>query len=156
MGTFNTSVLQLVICTVTKDSKLPVTQRNWKVNKKWLRIQTTIWVHTLYSEARHALQPDSILCISSGSHWNKTYLWPINIIIKNYDNKKKLQKLRDYCKNTAMGVYIYLVIFYCSNSIILPCIFWGFYDHMKLMHLGKEFLCYHFKFIYFTLAHSSW
>lgn len=63
---------------------------------------------------------------------------------------------RDYCKRKAMGVYIYVEVFYCSTSIILPCIFWGFYDHMKLIHLGKEFLCYHFWFIYFILAHSSW
>lgn len=58
-----------------KDSKLPVTQRNWKVNKKWLRIKTTIWLRALYPEAgvassriaRCILQPISILCISPPS-----------------------------------------------------------------------------------------
>lgn len=82
LGIFNTLVMQLATCTVTKDSKLPVIQRNWKVNKKQLRIQTAIGLRALYPEAglapsrmpRHALQPNSFLCISSGNHWNKKYL----------------------------------------------------------------------------------
>lgn len=148
--------------TVTKDSKLPMTQRNWKVNKKWLRIQPTIWLCTLYPEpglvlsgmARHCSQTPSFVFLPATAGTKSIWLWPT--IIKNNYNKRKLQKLRVYCKNIWMYVCIYLGIFCDNNKILLPCIFWGFYDYVKLLRFDKEFLWHHFWYIYFTLAYYSW
>lgn len=88
-GIFKMLVMQLATYTVTKYSKLPVMQRNWKVNKKQLRIQTAVWLCVLYSEAglapsRMPWQPNSILCISSGNHWKKKYL---TLTQHHYDQK---------------------------------------------------------------------
>ena len=108
------------------------------------------WLDTLCSQA------PSFVFLLATTGTKSIWLWPTTIIIKYYDNKRKPQKLRGYYKRTGMCVCIYLGIFYYSNNILLPCIFWGFYNHVKLMRLGKDFLWYHFWFIYFTLAHSSW
>lgn len=159
LGIFKTLVMQLATCAVTKDSKLSVMQRNWKVNKKQLRIQTAIWLRVLYPEAGlassrmpgHALQPNFILCISSGNHWNKKYLIsncdPPPVRSKNVTAKgshRKWEVIQKENRNVCFYLFRDLLK---TSKILLSCIFWGFHDHVKLLHLGKAFLFYCFWFI---------